>query len=282
MQRRHLLSLISFGALYPPIADAVSPPRLWLANRYRTGARLSDYWLSEKYDGIRGYWNGSQLLTRHGTLLRPPAWFTKDWPQTPFEGELWAGRGQFEKTASILQQKHAADADWQQLAFMVFDLPGHTGSFTDRITDYQKIVHNLGQSWVKSVAQTRCLHRENLARSLAQAVSAGAEGLMLHRAESYYQVGRSDDLLKVKPQDDAEAKVVGHIAGKGKHSQRLGALWVETPQGLRFKLGTGLQDTQREAPPALGQWVTYTHRGTTSNGTPRFASFVRVHPDIER
>jgi DNA ligase-1 len=59
-------------------------------------------------------------------------------------------------------------------------------------------------------------------------------------------------------------------------------LWVETPQGLRFKLGTGLSDAQRENPPALGQWVTYRYGGLTDKGVPRFASFVRIRPVIER
>jgi DNA ligase-1 len=59
-------------------------------------------------------------------------------------------------------------------------------------------------------------------------------------------------------------------------------LWVETPQGLRFKLGTGLNDAQRENPPALGQWVTYRYRGLTDKGVPRFASFERIRPAVER
>jgi len=282
MQRRDLLSLISLGPLFCPLAYADTAPSLWLANCYRTVASLPDYWLSEKYDGIRGYWNGRQLLTRHGHPLTPPTWFTQDWPQTPFEGELWAGRGLFEKTTSILQQKQAPDAAWQQLRFMVFDLPSHAGTFTDRITHYQKLVKVLNLPWVRSVEQVRCTSAEALTQRLDQAVSAGAEGLMLHRADSRYQSGRSNDLLKVKPQDDAEAKVVGHVTGQGKHAQRLGALWVETPQGLRFKLGTGLSDVEREAPPAIGQWITYTYRGTTALGTPRFANFVRIHPAIER
>lgn len=282
MQRRHLLTLFSFGAFGPLSVHATQPPALWLANRYRAGTSLPDYWLSEKYDGIRGHWNGHQLRTRHGNPLTPPTWFTQDWPQTSFEGELWAGRGQFEKTASILQQKQASDAAWRELSFMVFDLPGHAGTFTQRMTDYQQIVNRLNQSWVKAVEQTRCRTHEELTHSLNQAVSAGAEGLMLHRADSHYKSGRSDDLMKVKPQHDAEAKVVGHVMGQGKHTQRLGALWVETPQGLRFKLGTGLKDSEREMPPVIGEWVTYTYRGTTSNGMPRFASFVRIHPDIER
>jgi DNA ligase-1 len=281
MQRRDLLSLISLGPFCPTLVDAKSTPELWLANRYRPGVFLPDYWLSEKYDGIRGHWNGHQLLTQRGNTLTPPAWFTQNWPQTPFEGELWTGRGQFEKTASILQQKNASHEAWQQLRFMVFDLPHHPSIFSTRFAAYQKIVANLNQPWVQSVEQTRCNSHEELTSKLSYAVAEGSEGLMLHRADSHYVAGRSNDLLKVKPHDDAEAKVVGHVSGQGKYAHQNGALWVETPEGIRFKLGTGFSDAERKAPPTVGQWVTYNYRGLTAGGVPRFASFLRIHPDLE-
>jgi len=117
---------------------------------------------------------------------------------------------------------------------------------------------------------------------LQTTVKAGGEGLMLHRGNSLYQSGRNGDVLKVKLHEDAEATVVGYEAGQGKYAPHIGALWVETPQGLRFKLGAGLSDVQRQNPPALGQWVTYRYRGLTDKGVPRFASFVRIRPAVER
>jgi DNA ligase 1 len=83
----------------------------------------------------------------------------------------------------------------------------------------------------------------------------------------------------VKTHEDAEARVVGHLPGKGRHLGRMGALLVETPAGIRFRLGTGFTDAQREHPPSVGEWVTYRFRGVSGNGVPRFASFMRVRPD---
>jgi DNA ligase-1 len=90
-------------------------------------------------------------------------------------------------------------------------------------------------------------------------------------------------LLKVKLYRDAEARVVGHLPGKGKYEGMLGALVVERPDGLRFRLGTGFTDAQRRNPPPLGGWVTYRFNGFTKNGVPRFARFLRIRPggDIE-
>lgn len=292
MQRRELLSRFFLGylgcsATHPASAStgfppSSAPPSLWLANTYGGDENLTDYWVSEKYDGIRGFWDGSQLLSRSGKALNPPAWFVQGWPSTSFEGELWAGLGQFEQAASVIQQKQATGNEWRAMRFMVFDTPTPNKPFTERIALYQGMVKLIGKPWVQGVEQSQIQSHSDLATLLHKTVQAGGEGLVLHRASSNYQRGRSDDVLKVKLHQDAEAKVVGYEAGQGKHRQRTGALWVETEQGLRFKLGTGLTDAQRKNPPAVGQWVTYRYRGLTGKGVPRFASFVRLRPAIER
>ncbi|WP_287032112.1 hypothetical protein [Methylophilus sp.] len=85
-------------------------------------------------------------------------------------------------------------------------------------------------------------------------------------------------LLKLKPQLDAEAKVIAYVPGKGKYQGKMGALLVETLDGIQFKLGTGFTDAERAHPPPIGSLVTYTYRDVTKNGKPKFASFLRVRP----
>jgi DNA ligase-1 len=70
--------------------------------------------------------------------------------------------------------------------------------------------------------------------------------------------------------------VVDHEPGHGKYEGRLGALRVRTEAGNEFRIGTGLSDALRAQPPQVGTVVTYTYRGTTAAGVPRFASFLRV------
>lgn len=282
MQRRPLLSLFSLFCLRWSSAQAAPAPSIWLANTYKTRINLHDYWVSEKFDGVRGYWDGQQLLTRGGTVLNPPAWFTEGWPTTPIEGELWAGRGLFTTVSSVIQQTQASDADWLKLRFMVFDLPHYPGIFTERMLAFTRWVAALDKKWVEAVAQTQVPSASDLQQLLHNKVSAGAEGLMLRRAQATYKSGRSDDHLKVKTYDDAEARVIAHLPGSGQYTNQTGALMVETTQGLRFKLGTGLSAQDRQTPPAVGEWVTFRYRGLTDKGVPRFASFIRVQPDLER
>ena len=282
------LSLSIAGLLSMPMANkaqaANAAPPLMLANVYHPGIALADYWVSEKYDGVRGYWDGTKLMTRGGESIAAPAWFTADWPAVPMDGELWAGRGQFSQAVSTVRQKNPDNAAWRKLQFMVFDLPAQGGTFTQRIPLIEKLVTQINQPWVKAVVQLRVADHLALQRVLTKTVKSGGEGLMLHRGASLYKGLRSDDLLKVKTYEDTEARVVGHVPGKGKYAGKLGALLVEMPAvngnpAQRFKLGTGFSDADRQRPPAIDSMVTYRFRGLNDSGVPRFASFVRVRED---
>ena len=262
-------------------AGAAEAPPLMLANVYRGQVALDDYWVSEKLDGIRGYWDGRALLTRGGERIAAPAWFTRDWPQTPLDGELWSGRGQFARTVSIVRQQSPDEAQWSLVRFMVFDLPASGATFSERIAELDSVVQRIGKPWVQAVAQTRVRSRGELVSMLDRVVREGGEGLMLHRGASRYRAERSDDLLKLKPFEDAEARVVGHVPGQGKFAGMLGALLVEMPDGKRFRLGSGFSDAQRRDPPPPGSWVSYRHVGFhDGSGLPRFARFLRVREDM--
>jgi DNA ligase-1 len=276
LNRRSLL-LAAFGAVAAPAAFArEAAPSLMLADVYRPGMSLNDYWVSEKYDGVRGYWDGKQLWTRGGARIVAPAWFTAPLPKQPLDGELWVGRGQFARAVSTVRSQTPNDIAWREMHFMVFDLPAQGGDFTTRLAVLRKLLPITDAPWVVVVPQERATTHAALQALLDKTVKMGGEGLMLHRGSSQYRGERNSDLLKVKPYEDAEARVVEHVPGKGKHSGRLGALVVETADGKRFKLGTGLTDAERENPPAIGSWVTYRYNGTTAKGLPRFARFMRV------
>lgn len=280
LQRRSLLLGAMCSLMLPAMLQAgPAAPELMLANVYRPGIDLSAYWLSEKYDGVRGYWDGHRLLTRGGTVLQAPDWFTSGWPDQPMDGELWSGRGQFETTVSTVRQQVPDDEAWRQVRFMVFDLPAHPGTFTERIAAYQALVDSIHQPWVVAVAQERVGSHAELGRRLDRMVRAGGEGLMLHRGDAMYRALRSDDLLKVKLHEDAEAQVTGYVPGRGKYAGAVGALKVKSADGRTFGIGSGLSDAIRRQPPAVGTWVTYRFRGLHDSGLPRFATFVRIRED---
>ena len=282
LRRRRLLValglLTALTALGARAADG-SAPALMLAKVYRSDIALADYWVSEKYDGVRGYWDGTQLLTRGGRRVAAPAWFTAGWPAQPLDGELWAGRGHFEHAQSTVGRETPDDAAWRGMRYMVFDLPAHPGTFDERLGALIELLHALDLPWVQAVPQRKVDDRAALLALLKKTVKAGGEGLMLHRGGSLYRAERNDDLLKLKPYEDAEAVVIAHVPGKGRHAGRLGALRVQTPDGQQFSLGSGFTDAQRRDPPPVGSTVTYRYVGRHASGLPRFASFLRVRTE---
>ncbi|RZL94758.1 MAG: DNA ligase [Variovorax sp.] len=282
IERRALLRTALAALLAPALgaSRAASPPALMLADVYRQGVVLDDYWVSEKYDGVRGYWDGAALWTRGGERVVAPAWFTAPLPRVPLDGELWAGRGRFALAVSTVRSQAPNDLAWHEMRFMVFDLPRQPGDFTTRLAALRKLLPIVGAPWVVPVAQERATTHEALRALMDKTVKMGGEGLMLHRGASLYRGERNADLLKVKPYDDAEARVVAHLEGKGRHAGRLGALLVEMPDGQRFRLGGGFTDAQRDDPPPVGSWVTYRYNGTHPGGLPRFARFLRVREDV--
>lgn len=271
------VALLGLAVAQPVYAAAMDPSPVMLANPYHAGVALGEYWISEKYDGVRGYWDGEHLRTRTGALIAAPAWFTANWPKTPMDGELWAGRGQFERASGTVRQESADDDAWRHIHYMVFDAPGQPGTFDQRLPALEALVAGLGLPWVQVVTQFKVANEAELKQRLDDVVKGGGEGLALHRGTSLYHAGRTGDLLKFKPFDDAEARVVGYVPGKGKYEGMMGALLMEMPDGTRFRIGTGFSDEVRRHPPAIGSMVTFRFQGMTSGGKPRFARFMRMH-----
>lgn len=256
--------------------DGAAAPSMLLAREAAAGQSPVGYRVSEKLDGVRAQWDGRELRFRGGGVVPAPSWFTAGLPSVALDGELWLGRGRFEALTAIVRDRQPDDAGWRQVRYGVFELPGAPGPFTERAARMAQLVSQTGPGPLMAVEQWELLDAAALQDRLASVVAQGGEGLMLHRADAPYVTGRSEVLLKLKPLQDGEAVVIGHVAGKGRFVGQLGALRVRTPQGREFALGTGFSDAQRASPPPQGTVVTYTYRGTTARGLPRFASFLRM------
>lgn len=258
---------------------AEAPP-LVLAKVYTEPVDLADYWVSEKLDGVRAYWDGQHLISRQGNRFAAPIWFTADFPKVPLDGELWMGRGTFEELSGTVRQLTPDDTQWRRVRYMVFDMPVPKLSFDERLEQLTQLISVHALTHLQIVTQYKVRDQHALMRDLENIVAQGGEGLMLHRGGSLYRAGRSEDLLKLKTYADAEATVIAHLPGKGKYRGMMGSLLVEAQDGRRFRIGTGFSDAQRADPPAIGSIITYKYFGKTNNDLPRFASFLRVRDEL--
>lgn len=263
------LLLVSFSVV------AGETPALMLATAWEEGADPSGWWLSEKYDGVRGYWDGTRMLSRQGELIAIPASLRAALPKFSLDGELWAGRGRFEATLAVVRDLEPG-RDWSTIRYMIFDAPDHAGPFEARMDLVRAWLDAHPSPLIEVVAQTRCTGEEHLRAFLHAVERRGGEGVMLRAAGSPYLAGRSAALRKYKSFDDAEATVIGYNPGKGKYAGAVGSLQVALPNGVQFAVGSGLSDSERLQPPRIGSVITFKHHGWTAQGKPRFPVYWRV------
>ncbi len=256
------------------VCGADAPP-LTLAKRWHEGIDPTGWWMSEKYDGIRGYWDGERMWSRQGQPIAIPETLRGQLPPFALDGELWSGRGRFEITSAIVRDT-VPGPQWSTIRYMVFEAPGQPGPFETRLAAVRTWLAAHPSAVVQLVEQRRCAGTAQLQEFLHQVESKGGEGVVLHAAGAPYVAGRSDYLLKVKSFEDTEARVVGYNPGTGKYVGLVGSLQVVLPDGTQFALGAGLSEQERRDPPPIGSTVTFKYQGWTANGKPRFPVYWRV------
>lgn len=234
------------------------------------------WWMSEKIDGVRAVWDGQKFRSRNMNDFYAPKAFTAMLPRMPLDGELTVGRGGFQDTVSIVRSH--ADKGWRRVKYLVFDLYGNARDpFETRQRLLAAIVRDARAPNLERLEQIRCEGAPHLLAYVDRVLRAGGEGAMLRQPGSRYEPRRSSTLLKVKRFGDVDARVVGYVAGKGKHVGRLGALACSaTLRGKKvtFRVGTGLSDRERERPPRIGSRVTVRFQELTRDGIPRFPIYI--------
>jgi DNA ligase 1 len=277
------------GALAPPPRSAtsaaaadgspapVSPGApVLLAETWDGQIDPTGWWMSEKLDGVRAYWDGQKILSRLGNVYHAPDWFLAGLPALPLDGELFLNRKSFQQTIAIVRRQDKSD-HWKRIKFLIFDAPAHEGPFEVRLMEAMRAV---GEHPYASVhPHAVCRGPDHLEEELARVEALGGEGLMLRQPQSKYVVGRSPTLLKVKSFKDEEAVVIAHQGGAGRHKGRLGAILVRLTSGVEFSIGTGFSDKERENPPPVGSTVRFRYQELSEGGVPRFPSFSAVREE---
>jgi DNA ligase-1 len=258
--------------------EAREGPPLLLAERWDSETDLAGWWMSEKLDGIRAYWDGKQFLSRQGNLFIAPDWFLQGLPKEPLDGELWIARKAFQRTSGIVRRQDKTEL-WREVRYIVFDAPAHPDDFETRLQFIRECIDREKPPFAIAHSHEPCLGLDHLRSELERIGALGGEGLMLREPRSKYEAGRSPTLLKVKNFLDAEARVVGHKAGAGRHEGRLGALTVELADGTRFDVGTGFSDAEREVPPPVGSVIAFRYQELSEGGVPRFPSYIGLRED---
>uniref|UniRef100_A0A6U2JEG2 DNA ligase OB-like domain-containing protein n=1 Tax=Pseudictyota dubia TaxID=2749911 RepID=A0A6U2JEG2_9STRA len=194
------------------------------------------------------------------------------------DGELFAGRGRFQHTVSVVRRQNAGEL-WRGIKFIVFDAPSIDGAgFEARLAAAAAVVNPL--EFVDMLPHVECRGRSHLEEELQRIEKLNGEGVMMRKKNSHYVPGRTTELLKVKTFLDDEAIVVGIQAGKGRNKGRMGALECKLRNGKEFRVGSGFSDVERKNPPSVGDVITVRYFELTKAGVPRFPTFMRIRKDV--
>jgi DNA ligase-1 len=282
------------------------------------------WWASEKWDGIRALWDGEKMISRGSGVGKPkvytyiPEWFKHTLPPgIPLDGEIWIGRGLFQKTSRLSTLKPGKSYTEEQIEkiwagdveppviFKVFDIPNDSRPFEKRMSFLQTIVKDRKICWnslvypgkktfpLQFTEQVKIKSMEQLVNLYTKLTSEGAEGIMLRAPGSPYQTKRSKYMLKYKIKEDAECILREYIPGDGKYKGMLGSLKCELitdskPNGIFTQIGTGLNDSQRENYKnvnssdyiPIGSIISFSYMEMTKEGVPRHPVYRGIRDDI--
>jgi len=164
-------------------AEAKAGPPLLLAERWDNDQDLTGWWLSEKLDGVRAYWDGRSLISRLGNPFHAPDWFIEGLPDFPLDGELWIGRKAFQRTVGIVRRQDKTDL-WKQVRYVVFDAPGVDEAFEGRLAAIRAHIERHRPPYLTAHDHALCSSLDHLRAELVRIEALGGEGLMLRQPES--------------------------------------------------------------------------------------------------
>eukprot|EP00026_Physarum_polycephalum_P001831 Phypoly_transcript_01834.p1 GENE.Phypoly_transcript_01834~~Phypoly_transcript_01834.p1 ORF type:complete len:743 (-),score=122.50 Phypoly_transcript_01834:185-2413(-) len=213
----------------------------------------NQWWLGEKYDGVRCYWNPEdrQLYSRHGLSINFPQKVSLLFGHVVFDGEIWCGRGLFAESNSVAQAS-IEKVNWAGFRVVCFDEASkqmHKKPFERR---YSLLLSHFTAEHPSVIIAPRflCKNMRVLTKSLQQIVEGGGEGLILRKPRSVYFPGRSSLLLKIKAsRGDQEALVL--------NVEEDGSLLLQVPSGATFIVPK--DDCVLYRRPARGDVVSFTH-----------------------
>lgn len=149
-----------------------------------------DGWLaSEKYDGVRAYWDGLEMWTRGGIKVKLPAHWLDALPAgMALDCEVYAGYDNRQAAVNAVRYGRFADA----VRLIAFDAPCKPGNWISRLGCIPT------NSIVSPVASHKVANIDDAIQLMLKIQSNGGEGIMLREPSLEYWPGRTDRLLKLK------------------------------------------------------------------------------------
>ena len=243
-------------------------PSLSLAVPFHSKLRVSGFWMFEKIDGIRAFWDSNNLITRSGAFLPLKLALPSS---SCLDGEIFCGS--FERTIQALKS-----GNFEACEFKIFD-GWNSDTFNLPFCSRFRLLRDL------QISDSRCSVLPCLGtvseptaidRKLQEIISRCGEGLILRDPNAAVVFGRSESLVKVKGFFDTEGEVVEHeISKNGNMFGRLAALVIRY-DGNFIRVGSGFSQQDRIFPPPIGSRVSFGWKHVFAHsGMPKVPFYLR-------
>lgn len=244
---------------------------------------IESYAISEKFDGVRGIWDGKEMFSKNGKKLAIPPCFAEklailELKDGEFvEGELWADYGKFAEVSSLARRKNPTCAEFESVKYLIFNAQlNESSDFLANLSKIQSILESHKTPQIRTITQHKFHSSKELQDFFDAVVAKGGEGVILRDSHTAF---------KLKAQHDAECKIIDYTRGKGRLSGKVGAIVCESladknagiKNGIIFRIGSGLSDEMRTNPPKIGTIITYKFSGVSKNSVPLHTRFWRVY-----
>jgi len=275
------LFLMIFSFCFISYAKA---PELFLLKTYKDDMNVTGWVISEKYDGVRAFWNGKNLISRSGKIFSAPKGFIKDFPPFELDGELWSSRGKLEEIVSIVNTKNISSTNalnrWMSLRYMVFEVPNQNGNLFRRMGVLDEYLKKHKNTSIYPVEQHLIHNKNDVKVFYTRLIQANAEGVVIRNPYTDYYTGRTKKAVKYKPFMDAECTVVSMIKGKGKFQDIMGSLLCDF-NGKLIKIGSGFTDKERQMIFKVGSLIRFKYYGLSSLGNPKYPVFIDIRNEMQ-
>jgi DNA ligase-1 len=165
------------------------------------GENPEGWFMTEKLDGIRAYWDGEQFWSKNASIINVSDSFKVGLPTYPLDGELWSGYEEVDLTLFHLKQacrKIKTNIDWTKIKFCVFDAPAVEATYDKRHLFLQNNFPQYCNSNISLIPMQKCNGKVHLQKHLEEIINKGGEGIMIYNPVYLYQPGRTKNVLKVK------------------------------------------------------------------------------------
>jgi DNA ligase-1 len=210
------------------------------------------YAVTQKLDGIRTTCMNGQMISRNNKVFEGMSELINELNKIPYQldGELLLRNDDnlssdelFKKTSGYIRKK----VEHIGVEFHIFDIIDEQLTYKERRYILESIEYNDILKKVPVLEYIDNPSSEDMNRLNTRAKEMQIEGFMLNKLDGMYVNKRSKELLKVKQFDTATLRVIGYEEGTGRNLGRLGAILVESEDGLvTSKVGSGFSDEDRE------------------------------------